>query len=61
MLRYRNGDFLYVVGAFLSENIEDTCRCLEQCGVLAKNADGTYKMFNEVMEQVYNLHVHEGQ
>lgn len=58
MLRYRNGDFLCVASAFLSENIEDTCNCLEQCGVSIKNADGTYKTFNEVMEQIYSLHVH---
>ena len=61
MLSVRNGILVYVSGAFLSENIEDTCNCLEQCGVLTKNADGTYKSFNEVMEQIYNLHIHEGQ
>lgn len=61
MLRKRNGDFFLVTGAFLSEDIEDTCDCLKQCGVQTKNADGTYKAFNEVMEQIYSLHVHEGE
>jgi hypothetical protein len=54
-----NGDFYWVSSAFLSEDIEDTCNCLNQCGVQTKNEDGTYKTFNEVMEQIYSLHVHE--
>lgn len=60
MLSVINGTLAYISGAFLSENIKDTCCYLEQCGVCTKNADGTYKMFNEVMEQIYNLHIHEG-
>jgi hypothetical protein len=56
-----NGDFYWVSRAFLSEDIEGTCQCLEQCGVQTTNEDGTYKTFNEVMEQIYSLHVHEGE
>ena len=58
MLSVRNGTLTYIAGAFLSKNIEDACNCLEKCGVSVKNADGTYKTFNEVMEQIYSLHVH---
>lgn len=61
MLSVRNGTLAYVSGAFLSENIEDTCYWLSQCGVNAKNNDGTYKTFDEVMQQIYELHIHEGQ
>ena len=56
MLSVRNSTLAYISGAFLSENIEDTCNCLEQCGVQTKNTDGTYKTFNEVMQQIYRLH-----
>lgn len=61
MLSKRNGTLTYIIGAFLSENIEDTCYCLKQCNIQTKNEDGTYKTFNEVMEQIYNLHIHEGE
>ena len=61
MIRKSNGDFFLITGAFLSENIEDTCNCLNQCGVQTQNKDGTYKTFNEVMKQIYDLHVHEGE
>ena len=59
MLSVRNGTLAYVSGAFLSENIEDACRCLEEVGVVTKNEDGSYKLFNEVMEQIYKLHMSE--
>ena len=59
MLSVRNGTLTYISEAFLSENIEDTCSCLEQCNIQTKNADGTYKTFNEVMQQIYRLHIHE--
>lgn len=61
MLRKLNGDLSLITSAFLSEDIEDTCNCLKQCGVQTKNENGTYKTFNEVMEQIYSLHVHEGE
>lgn len=61
MLSVRNGTLAYVSGAFLSENIEDTCSCLEQLGVITKNEDGSYKLFNEVMEQIYKLHITDEQ
>ena len=61
MLSVRNGTLAYVSGAFLSENIEDTCSYLEQLGVITKNEDGSYKLFNEVMEQIYKLHITDEQ
>ena len=61
MLSVRNGTLAYISGAFLSENIEDTCNCLRQLGVVIKNEDGSYKLFNEVMEQIYKLHMSEEQ
>ena len=61
MLRKLNGGFFNVTCAFLSEDIEDTCDLLRLSGVQTKNEDGTYKTFNEVMEQIYSLHVHEGE
>ena len=57
MFSVRNGTLTYVAGAFLSENIEETCRYLERLGVVIKNEDGSYKLFNEVMEQIYKLHM----
>lgn len=61
MISIRNSTLAYVSGAFFSENIEDTCNCLGQLGVITKNEDGSYKLFNEVMEQIYKLHILEGQ
>ena len=58
MLSVRNGSLTNIAGAFLSENIEDTCIYLEQCGIQVKNVDGTYKTFDEVMQQIYRLHIH---
>lgn len=59
MLSIRNGTLHYVVGAFLSENIDTTVQCLLELGIEAKNSKGEFKPFNEVMEQIYSLHVHE--
>ena len=61
MLRLSNGDFLHIAAAFLGENMDVTCNRLEQYGIKVKNEDGTYKAFNEVMEQIYDLHVYEGE
>jgi peroxiredoxin len=61
MLRLSNGDFVHIAGAFLSDDMDITCNRLEQYGITVKNEDGTYKAFNEVMEQIYSLHVHEGE
>lgn len=59
MLSIRNGTLQYLAGAFLSENIDTAIECLLQLGIEAKNSDGEFKPFNEVMEQIYSLHIHE--
>lgn len=59
MLSIRNGTLHYVAGAFLSEDINTTIQCLLQLGIEVKNSDGEFKPFNEVMEQIYSLHIHE--
>lgn len=61
MLRLSNGDFLHIASAFLGENMDITCNRLEKYGIQVKNEDGTYKAFDEVMDQVYSLHAHEGE
>lgn len=61
MFSMRSGTLAYISGAFLSENIEDTCNCLGRLGVATKNKDGSYKLFNEVMEQIYKLHISDEQ
>ena len=57
MLSVRNSIISSIAAAFLSENIEDTCICLKECGIITKNEDGTYKTFDEVMQQIYSLHL----
>lgn len=61
MLSVRNGIISNIAAAFLSEDIESTCFCLNQCGITTKNEDGTYKTFDEVMQQVYKLHLGRSQ
>ena len=59
MLSVRNGTVHYIAAAFLSEDIDTTIQCLLELGIEVKNSDGEFKQFNEVMEQIYNLHIHE--
>ena len=59
MLSKRDGTLHYIAGAFLSEDIDTTIQCLSQIGVEVKNSNNDFKPFNEVMEQIYNLHIHE--
>lgn len=61
MLSVRNGVISSIAAAFLSENIEDTCKCLAQCGITTQYSDGTYKTFDEVMQQIYELHLNHAQ
>ena len=59
MLSIRNGTLHYVAAAFLSENIDTTIQCLLQLGIEVKDSNNEFKPFNEVMEQIYKLHIHE--
>lgn len=59
MLSVRDGTLQYLAGAFLAEDIDITIQWLLELGVEVKNSDGKFKPFNEVMEQIYNLHIHE--
>ena len=61
MLSVRDGTLQYLAGAFLAEDIDTTIQWLLELGVEVKNSDGEFKTFNEVMEQIYKLHIHEGQ
>ena len=61
MLSVRNSVISSIAAAFLSENIQDTCICLNECGIVTNNEDGTYKTFDEVMRQIYNLHLGRSQ
>jgi 5-enolpyruvylshikimate-3-phosphate synthase len=59
MLSVRDGTLHYISAAFLSEDIETTIQCLLQLGIEVKNSNNEFKPFNEVMEQIYNLHIRE--
>jgi hypothetical protein len=59
MLSVRNGTLQYLAGAFLAEDINTTIRWLLELGIEVKNSNGEFKPFNEVMEQIYHLHIHE--
>lgn len=61
MLSIRDGTLQYLAGAFLAEDIDITIQWLFELGVEVKNSDGKFKPFNEVMQQIYKLHIHEGQ
>lgn len=59
MLSVRNGTLQYLAGAFLAEDINTTMRWLLELGIEVINSNGEFKPFNEVMEQIYKLHIHE--
>lgn len=56
-MQIRNIDLHCLATAFLSDNIEQTEEYLNKLNVTIKNPDGTYKPFNEVMDQIYALSV----
>ena len=56
-MQIKNTDLHYLVTAFLSDNIEQTEEYLGKFNITIKNPDGTYKPFNEVMDQIYALSV----
>ena len=57
MSMIKNSDLRCLSTAFLSDTIDETEKYLTHIGVIVKNPDGTYKAFNEVMEQIYALSV----
>ena len=59
MVKFKHNDFMNIALSFLSGGAEDVCNNLEKYGVITHNADGTYKAFNEVFEQIYELRVCE--
>ena len=58
-MKLKHNDFVNIALAFLSGSVEDVCKNLEQYGIITRNADGTYKAINEVLEQIYEFHVPE--
>lgn len=58
-MKYKWNDFTNIAIAFLSGSVKDVCNNLEKYGIITRNEDGTYKAFNEVLEQIYELHVCE--
>ena len=56
-MQIKNTDLHCLTTAFLSDNIEQTEEYLNKLNITVKNPDGTYKPFNEVMEQICALSV----
>jgi hypothetical protein len=56
-MQIKNTDLHCLATAFLSDNIEQTEEYLGKLNITIKNPDGTYKPFNEVMDQIYVLFV----
>lgn len=59
MMKFKHNDFVNIVLSFLSGSVEDVCNNLEKYGIITRNTDGTYKAFNEVLEQIYEFHMPE--
>ena len=59
MLSIRDGTLQYIAGAFLSEDLDETIQWLSYLNIKVQNSNGEFKPFNEVMEQIYKLHIHE--
>jgi hypothetical protein len=59
MLSIRDGTLQYLAGAFLAEDIDMTIHWLSHLNIEVTNSNGEFKPFNEVMEQIYKLHIHE--
>ena len=57
MSMIKNTDLHCLATAFLSDSMEQTEKYLGKLNIIVKNPDGTYKPFNEVMEQIYALSV----
>ena len=55
MIKFEHNDFINIAPFFFSGGVEDVCNNLEKYGIITRNTDGTYKAFNEVLEQVYEL------
>ena len=56
-MQIKNTNLDCLTTAFLSDNIEQTEKYLGKFNITIKNPDGTYKPFNEVMDQIYALYV----
>lgn len=59
MLSIRDGTFQYIAGAFLAEDLDMTIQWLSYLNIETQTDNGEFKPFNEVMEQIYKLHIHE--
>lgn len=59
MLSIRDGTLQYIAGAFLAEDLDMTIQWLAYLNIETQNDNGEFKPFNEVMEQIYRLHIHE--
>lgn len=57
MSMIKNADLHGLATAFLSDTIDETEKYLTSIGIIVKNSDGTYKPFNEVMDQICALSV----
>ena len=60
-MQIKNTDLHCLKTAFLSDNIEQTEEYLGKLNITTKNSDGTYKPFNEVMDQICALSVEQGE
>lgn len=57
MLSMRDGTLQYLAGAFLAEDLDTTIQYLSYLNIKVQNSNGEFKPFNEVMEQIYKLHI----